>query len=120
VHNAPDVVPGQPKGVDVNAVILTGYLARNPELHSTRRGARMVFLRLAFHRTQSQFDYVDVLVNDEQADHASRLRQGQRVLVMGRLQRHRWKVKAGAVRCKHAIVDSSIEPLTDSDDAPTA
>jgi single-stranded DNA-binding protein len=120
VHNAPDVVPGQPKGVDVNAVILTGYLARNPELHSTRRGARMVFLRLALHRTQSQFDYVDVLVNDEQAEDASRLRQGQRVLVMGRLQQHRWKVKAGAVRCEHAIVDSSIEPLSDSDDAPTA
>lgn len=120
MHNAPDPVAGQPTSVDVNAVILTGYLVRNPELHTTRRGARMVFLRLAFHRSPSQFDYVDVLVNHEQSERASRLRQGQRVLVVGRLQQHRWKAKTHATRCKHAIVDSSIEPLTASADAPTA
>jgi single-stranded DNA-binding protein len=108
----------QPTSVAVNAVVLTGYLAGDAELHTTGRGGRMVFLRLAFQRSPSRLDYVDVLVTDEQADRASCLRQGQRVLVMGRLQQHRWKAKAGAIRCKHAIVAASLEPLAAAADRP--
>ncbi|HZC99535.1 MAG TPA: single-stranded DNA-binding protein [Actinomycetes bacterium] len=108
----------QPTTVDVNAVILTGYLARAADLYTTRQRVRMVFLRLAFHRSASQFDYVDVLVADQHADHASRLRQGQRVLVLGRLQQHRWKARAGATRCKHAIVEPLTTPTNTPDPAP--
>ena len=121
MHNAADVDSGQPTSVDVNAVILTGYLVSDPELHTTRRGARMVFLRLAIRRpSASEHDYIDVLVADEQADRASRLRQGQRVLVMGRLQQHRWRTKKGTRRCKHAIIDSSLEPLISPADEPSS
>lgn len=117
MQGTPDAA-GQPARVDINAVVLTGYLVKAPELRATRRHGRQVLLRLAIRRSASQFDYVDVLVKDEQAEQASRLTQGQRLLVTGRLQRHRWRTMTGTSRCKHAIVDSALEPLAALPDAP--
>lgn len=116
MHGTPNA--GQPARVDINAVVLTGYLVKIPEFRTTRRHGRQVLLRLAIRRSASQFDYVDVLVNDEQTEQASRLTQGQRLLVTGRLQQHRWRTMTGTSRCKHAIVDSTLEPLTALADTP--
>jgi len=118
VPNAADIHAGQPTSVDINTVVVTGYLARKPAVHPSRSGDRMVVLRLAIRRSPSKLDYIDVVASPQQADRASRLAQGQRVLVTGRLQQHRWKAKTGVARCKHAIVDSTVEQLATSGELP--
>jgi single-stranded DNA-binding protein len=126
VHDdAPNVDPVQPTVVDVNAVILTGYLVTDPEVRSTRGSAGLTVLRLAIHRAGA-IDYVDVLVPDDQADVARQLSKGRRVLVTGQLRQQRWATRRGTTRCKHAIAGITIEPLpspallVDSPDPPSA
>jgi single-stranded DNA-binding protein len=126
VHDdAPNVDPMQPTVVDVNAVILTGYLVTDPEIRATRSSRGLTVLRLAIHRTGT-VDYIDVLVPDDQTEVAGQLSKGQRVLVTGQLRQQRWTTRKGTTRCKHAIAGITLEPLpsparlVDPPDPPSA
>ena len=108
--DAPNVDPVQPTVVDVNAVILTGYLVTDPQIRATRGSRGLTFLRLAIHRAGA-VDYVDILVADDQTEVARQLSKGQRVLVTGQLRQQRWATRRGTTRCKHAIAGITLEPL---------
>jgi single-stranded DNA-binding protein len=111
VHDdAPTVDAAQPTTVDINAVILTGYLVTDPEARPTRNGGSLTVLRLAIPRVGA-LDYIDVLTDSELAEVARQLSKGQRVLVTGQLRQQRWTTKKGTTRCKHAIAASTLEPL---------
>jgi single stranded DNA-binding protein len=96
--------------VDINAVILTGYLVTDPEVRPTRNGGGVTVLRLAIRRAGA-IDYIDVLTDQDQAELARQLSKGQRLLVTGQLRQQRWTTKKGTTRCKHAIAASTLEPL---------
>jgi single-stranded DNA-binding protein len=111
VHDdAPNVEPGQPTTIDINSVVLTGYLVAEPQAQPTHDGHSLTLLRLAFRRSDA-IDYIDVLVTaPDQAELANQLTRGQRLLITGQLTQQRWKNRRGTTRCKHAIVGSSLEP----------
>ena len=109
--DAPTVDPDQAITVDINSVVLTGYLVTDPQPQPTRRGRESILIRLAFRRFDAT-DYVDVLVSaPDQVQIASKLRNGQRLLVTGQLRQQRWKSRRHTTRCKHAIVATSLDPL---------
>jgi single-stranded DNA-binding protein len=113
VHDdAPNVDATQPTPVDVNAVILTGYLVAEPEVRPTRDNGDVTVVRLAIPRSGA-IDYIDVLfpVGSGRAEAARQLSKGQRVLVTGQLREQRWKTKKGTSRCKHAIAGSTLDTL---------
>jgi single-stranded DNA-binding protein len=111
VHDdAPNVDAARPTTVDINAVILTGYLVTDPEVRPTRDGGGVTVLRLAIRRAGA-VDYVDVLTDPDQVELAHQLSKGQRVLVTGQLRQQRWTTQKGTTRCKHAIASSTLEPL---------
>ena len=110
--DAPNVDATQPSPVDINAVILTGYLVAAPEVRPTRDNNDVTVVRLAIPRGRVT-DYIDVLfpVGSGQAEAARQLSKGQRVLLTGQLQEQRWKTKKGTSRCKHAIAGSTLDTL---------
>ena len=108
--DAPNVDAGQPTSVDINSVILTGYLVADPEARPTRDGGSVTFLRRAIRRADA-VDYIDVLTAPDQAEAATQLTKSQRVLVTGQLRQQRWTTEKGTTRCKHSIAGSTLEPL---------
>ena len=110
--DTPNVDATQPSPVDINAVILTGYLVAGPEVRPTRGSDDMTVVRLAIPRG-GVTDYIDVLfpVGSSQAEAARHLSKGQRVLVTGQLREQRWRTKKDTTRCRHAIAGSTLETL---------
>ena len=111
--DAPNVdATTQPTPVDVNAVILTGYLVAIPEVRQTSDNGDATVVRLAIPRSGA-IDYIDVRfqVGSGPAEAARQLSKGQRVMVTGQLREERWKTKKGTSRCKHAIAGSTLDIL---------
>ncbi len=115
-------------GGNINRVIITGNLTRDPELRSTNGGTSVCSLRVAcngrrLNRQTDQWEdvpnYFDVTVWGQQGENCSRyLSKGRGVAVDGRLQWREWTEKeTGNKRQAVDIVAESVQFLGGRDDA---
>lgn len=102
---------GKPVEEGMNRVELVGRLTRDGELRPTRTGSSICPLRVAIRRHGTDAMFVDLVVFGEGARRASKLRKGQLICVVGRLDQREWTVEDGSRREAHQIVVSRIEAL---------
>jgi single-strand DNA-binding protein len=106
---------------NVNVVVITGNLTRDPELRSTGSGTSVCKLRVAVNtrRKDGQTDewvdkpnYFDVTVWGNQGKAcAEHLAKGRPVAVEGRLDWREWETEGGGKRQSVEIVASTVQFL---------
>jgi single-strand DNA-binding protein len=114
-------------GANINRVIITGNLTRDPEIRSTPSGQSVCSLRVACNgrrrnpQTQDWEDapnYFDVTVWGAQGENCHRyLSKGRPIAVDGRLQWREWSDKEGNKRQSVDIIADSVQFLGGRDDA---
>jgi single-strand DNA-binding protein len=112
---------------NINRVIITGNLTRDPELRSLASGNSVCSLRVACNGRrrnpstqdwEDQPNYFDVTVWGAQGENCSRfLSKGRPIAVDGRLQWREWTDKEGQKRQSVDIVADSVQFLGGRDDA---
>lgn len=111
---------------NINRVVLTGNLTRDPELRSTGSGTSVCSLRLAVNTRRKEGDswtdkpnYFDVTVWGKQGENAAQyLAKGRGVAVDGRLEWREFTDKDGNNRQATEIVADSVQFLGGRDDRP--
>ena len=108
-------------GANINRVIITGNLTRDPEIRSTPSGQSVCSLRVACNgrrrnpQTQDWEDapnYFDVTVWGAQGENCHRyLSKGRPIAVDGRLQWREWSDKEGNKRQSVDIIADSVQFL---------
>ena len=101
---------------DLNRVLLTARLTRDPELRHTPSGSAVCKLRVAFTtRTKDgeewgdKSNYLDVTVWGNQGEScATYLAKGRRIGIDGRLEFREWEAQDGTKRSAHEVVADSI------------
>ena len=104
---------------NINRVILTGNLTRDPELRSLPSGTAVCNMRLAVNTRRKEGDawvdkpnYFDVTVWGKQGENAAEyLAKGRPVAIDGRLQWREWTDKQGNKRQSIDIVADSVQYL---------
>ena len=105
---------------NINRVVLTGNLTRDPELRSTPGGTSVCSLRIATNtRRKDQSgnwvdkpNYFDVTVWGAQGDNCARyLEKGRGVAVDGRLEWREWQDQQGNKRQSIEIIADSVQFL---------
>jgi single-strand DNA-binding protein len=114
-------------GSNINRVIITGNLTRDPELRSLASGNSVCSLRVACNgrrrnpstqEWEDQPNYFDVTVWGAQGENCSRyLSKGRPIAVDGRLQWREWTDKEGQKRQSVDIVADSVQFLGGREDA---
>jgi len=114
---------------NINRVILTGNLTRDPELRSLPSGMSVCSLRIASNtRRKDQStgewidkpNYFDVTVWGAQGENCSRfLTKGRPIALDGRLEWREWQAQDGTKRQSVEIVADSVQFLGGRDDAPS-
>jgi single-strand DNA-binding protein len=114
---------------NINRVILTGNLTRDPELRSLPSGMSVCSLRVACNtrrKNQSTGDwedkpnYFDVTVWGAQGENCARfLTKGRPVAVDGRLEWREWQAQDGSKRQSVEIVADAVQFLGGRDDVPS-
>lgn len=102
-----------PSGADLNAVYLTGTIARPPELRMSRTGVAVCTLRLAVSRRRRDGQprrplHVDVVAFEAAAEAAAGYGDGDHVTVIGRLGQRVWTSNDGARHTRFEIVADAI------------
>jgi single-strand DNA-binding protein len=109
---------------NINRVVLTGNLTKDPELRSTGSGTSVASLRVASNtrrRDESgnwvdKPNYFDVVVWGGQAEAANRyLSKGRGIAVDGRLEWREWEDRDGNKRQSVEIVAESLQFLSAPD-----
>jgi len=114
---------------NVNVVVITGNLTRDPELRSTGGGTSVCELRVAVNSRRKDGstgewvdkpNYFDVTVFGAQGENcANYLSKGRPVAVEGRLDWREWEAKDGSgKRQKVSIIANSVQFLGSRDAAP--
>jgi single-strand DNA-binding protein len=106
---------------NINVVVITGNLTRDPELRSTGGGTPVCDLRVAVNsrRKDGQTgewvdkpNYFDVTVWGNQAESCSQfLSKGRPVAIDGRLDWHEWDAQDGTKRSAVEIIAESVQFL---------
>jgi single-strand DNA-binding protein len=104
--------------MNINRVILTGNLTRDPELRSTPSGTSICELGLAVNEREKvaeewrdRVNFFNVVVWGAQAENAARyLSKGSRIAVDGRLRYESWETD-GQKRSTVKVVAQAIEYL---------
>ncbi len=114
-------------GGNINRVIITGNLTRDPETRSLPSGTSLCSLRVACNGRRQNRDtqqwedmpnYFDVTVWGAQGENCARyLSKGRGVAVDGRLQWREWTDQQGNKRQSVDIVAESVQFLGGRDDA---
>jgi single-strand DNA-binding protein len=111
---------------NINRVILTGNLTRDPELRSLPSGNSVCSLRVAVNtrRKDSSGEWIDkpnyfsVTVWGAQGDNCARyLSKGRPVAIDGRLEWREWEAKDGGKRESVEIVADSVQFLGGREDS---
>lgn len=120
--------------ININRVVLTGNLTRDPELHPTSSGTPVCKLRIACNgrRRSSDGDYepkpnfVTVTLFGTQAENANRyLEKGRPVAIDGHLDWREWEDPDGKPRQSLDVIADAVQflgapqPASDKDAAPT-
>jgi single-strand DNA-binding protein len=113
---------------NINRVILTGNLTRDPELRSLPSGMSVCSLRIASNtrrKDQStgewtdKANYFDVTVWGAQGENCARfLSKGRPIALDGRLEWREWQDQQGNKRQSVEIIADSVQFLGGRDDAP--
>ena len=111
---------------NINRVVLTGNLTRDPELRSTPSGTSVCSLRIACNTRRKDAsgewvdkpNYFDVTVWGAQGENcATYLSKGRPVAVDGRLEWREWEDQNGNKRQNVEIIAESVQFLGSRDDA---
>jgi single-strand DNA-binding protein len=111
---------------NINRVIVTGNLTRDPELRSTPGGTSVCSLRIAVNTRGKDADgqwvdkpnYFDVTVWGTQGENCSQyLAKGRPVAIDGRLRWREWETQDGAKRQAVDIIADSVQFLGSRDSA---
>ena len=112
---------------NINRVILTGNLTRDPELRSTQSGMSVCSLRIASNtrrKNQATGDwedkpnFFDVTVWGAQGENCARfLSKGRPIALDGRLEWREWETQNGDKRQSVEIVADAVQFLGSRDDA---
>jgi single-strand DNA-binding protein len=110
---------------NINVVVITGNLTRDPELRSTGGGTSVCELRVAVNSSRKDGqtgqwvdkpNYFDVTVWGAQGENcANYLSKGRPVAVEGRLDWREWEAKDGSKRQAVSIVAKSVQFLGSRD-----
>ena len=113
---------------NINRVVLTGNLTRDPELRSTPSGMSVCSLRIASNtrrkdNTTGEWtdkpNYFSVTVWGAQGENCARfLAKGRPVAIDGRLEWREWTDQSGGKRESVEIVADAVQFLGGRDDAP--
>ena len=103
----------------MNKVILTGNLARDPEIRYTQSGKAVATFSLAVNRgwkrpndsqQQQITDFINIVAWDKSAEFCSKyLAKGRKVLVEGRIQSRSYEAQDGSKRYVTEVVSDNIE-----------
>jgi single-strand DNA-binding protein len=111
---------------NINRVVLTGNLTRDPELRSTQSGTPVCSLRVACNTRrkgpsgdwEDKPNYFDVTVWGAQGENCARfLSKGRPVAIDGRLEWREWQDPNGNNRQAIDIVADAVQFLRSRDDA---
>ena len=111
---------------NINRVVLTGNLTRDPELRSLPSGTAVCSLRIASNTRrkgasgdwEDKPNYFDITVWGAQGENCSRfLSKGRPVAIDGRLEWREWETQDGQKRQAVEIVADSVQFLGSRDDA---
>jgi single-strand DNA-binding protein len=111
---------------NINSVVVTGNLTRDPELRNTPNGTPVCKLRIAVNTRRKGADgnwedkpnYFDVTVWGAQGENCSTyLRKGRPVAISGRLEWREWQNDNGDKRQAVEIVADTVQFLGSRDDA---
>ena len=102
--------------MDVNRVILSGTLIRNPEIRYNPKGNPVITFTIAFshpsknvRKTEDEKSCIDVIaLGSSVGNHQDALQEGKKVLINGRLKQRRWKTPEGISRNKLELVADRI------------
>ena len=110
---------------NINRVILTGNLTRDPELRSTNSGLNVCSLRIASNTRRKGADgqwedkpnYFDVTVFGAQGENCARfLSKGRPVAIDGRLEWREWTDQSGGKRQAVEIIADAVQFLGGRDE----
>ena len=103
----------------MNKVILTGNLARDPEVRYTQSGKAVASFAIAVSRTwkrstdtqqQQTTDFINIVAWEKSAEFCGKyLTKGSRILVEGRLQTRTYDAQDGSKRYITEVVSENIE-----------
>jgi single-strand DNA-binding protein len=105
---------------NINRVVLTGNLTRDPELRSTQGGTAVCSLRVACNTRRKDAsgewvdkpNYFDVTVWGKQGENAANyLQKGRPVAIDGRLEWREWQDREGNKRQSVDIIADSVQFL---------
>ena len=112
---------------NLNRVVITGNLTKDPELRSTPNGTPLCKLRVAVNSRRKDSasgewvdkpNYFDVTVWGAQGENcATYLRKGRPVAVDGRLDWREWEAQDGSKRQSIEIIADSVQFLGSREDA---
>ena len=112
---------------NINRVVITGNLTRDPELRATAGGTQVCSLRLACNTRrknnttgdwEDKPNYFDVTVWGAQGENCARyLAKGRPVAIDGRLEWREWQTQDGQKRQAIDIIADSVQFLGGRDDA---
>jgi single-strand DNA-binding protein len=112
---------------NINRVVLTGNLTRDPELRSLPSGTSVCSLRVACNTRRKdsstgewvdKANYFDVTVWGAQGENCARyLSKGRPVAIDGRLEWREWETQEGQKRQATEIIADSVQFLGGRDDA---
>ena len=110
---------------NVNVVVITGNLTKDPELRSTGGGTSVCEMRVAVNsrrkngqtgQWEDKPNYFDVVVFGAQADNcATYLQRGRPLAVEGRLDWREWEAKDGGKRQAVQIIANTVQFLGSRD-----
>jgi single-strand DNA-binding protein len=112
-------------GTNINRVVLTGNLTRDPELRSTQSGTSVCSLRVACNTRrkgptgewEEKPNFFDVTVWGAQGENCARfLTKGRPVAIDGRLEWREWQDKDGNKRQNIDIIADAVQFLGSRDD----
>ena len=112
---------------NINVVVLTGNLTRDPELRSLPSGMSVCSLRIASNTRrkgqsgewEDKANFFDVTVWGAQGENCARfLSKGRPVALNGRLEWREWQAQDGTKRQNVEIIADSVQFLGGRDDAP--
>jgi single-strand DNA-binding protein len=114
---------------NINRVILTGNLTRDPELRSLPSGTSVCSMRLACNTRrknnstgewEDKPNYFDITVWGAQGENCARfLAKGRPVAVDGRLEWREWEAQDGTKRQSVEIIADSVQFLGSRDEGTT-
>jgi single-strand DNA-binding protein len=113
-------------GTNINRVVLTGNLTRDPELRSTSGGTPVCSLRIATNTRRKdasgnwvdKANYFDITVWGAQGENCAQyLSKGRPVAVDGRLEWREWEDRDGNKRQSVEIVADSVQFLGSRENA---